>query len=66
MKRTLIVETVSVVIVLGAVVLLEKPDVRQALAMRVFHVSKEFCQANADFWQYLATSSAQAYNAVRL
>ena len=59
-------DVVIAVIPLVVVLLATKPALRQAVKMRAFHMSKEFCQANADFWQQLATSSAQAYNTARL
>lgn len=48
------------------VLLIQKPELRQALVMRLAHYAKEICQAQADFWQQLATTSAQAYNEARM
>lgn len=46
--------------------LMQKPALRQAVAMRTAHASKVFCQGQADFWQGLATRSAQVYNKARM
>jgi len=46
--------------------LMQKPALRQAVVMRTAHASKVFCQGQADFWQGLATRSAQVYNKARL
>lgn len=46
--------------------LMQKPALRQAIAMRAAHASKSFCQGQADFWQDMATRSAQMYNKARL
>jgi hypothetical protein len=48
------------------ITLIQRPDIRQMLIMRVSKFSKDFCQAQADMWQKLATSSAQAYQNARL
>jgi len=46
--------------------LMQKPALRQAIAMRAAHASKAFCQIQADWWAGMATRSAQAYNRARL
>lgn len=54
------------IVPVGIAILMQRPDLRQAIAMRLALYSKSFCQANADFWQTLATASAQAYQKARL
>lgn len=47
-------------------ILMQKPALRQAIMMRAAHVSKSFCQSQADLWQSWATKSAQVYNKARM
>lgn len=47
-------------------ILMQKPSLRQAIALRSLHVSKEICQEFADFFQTLANDSATAYQKVQL
>lgn len=47
-------------------ILMQKPALRQAIRMRAFHTTKIACQEMADFWQVLATRSAQAYQKAQL
>lgn len=64
-KDMILVTAVSIAPVIIAV-LIQKPALRQAIVMRALHTSKEFCQEMADFWQKLATKSAQGYQKVQL
>lgn len=57
---------VITVVPVGIAILMQRPDIRQAMAMRAAHYARLFCQGQADFWQSLATASAQAYNKARL
>jgi hypothetical protein len=41
------------------------PDVLRSVRMRAALASQRACQAQADFWQRAATSSAQAYQKAR-
>ena len=61
------VEAVVIAAVPVAVVyLIQRPALRQALTMRAAHYARAFCQAQADFWQAMATGAATAYNKARL
>lgn len=62
LRDALIVTLIPVAIAL----LMQKPALRQALAMKSAHYARRFCQAQADFWQSMATGAAQAYNRARL
>jgi len=46
--------------------LMQRPALRQALAMRAAQASKRFCLAQADWWLGMATRSTQAYNKARI
>ncbi len=46
-------------------ILMQKPALRQAIQMRMFHGSRITCQNVADFFQILATKSAQEYQKAR-
>jgi hypothetical protein len=47
-------------------VLMQKPALRQAIQMKIFHTSKIACQHVADFFQIMATKSAQEYQKVSM
>lgn len=47
-------------------ILMQKPALRQAIVMRTCHITKNVCQDMADFWQIMATKSAQAYQKAQL
>jgi hypothetical protein len=63
-KNLLIVMAFSIAPVAIAV-LMQKPALRQAIQMRAFHTSKTACQYAADFFQSMATKSAQEYQKAR-
>ena len=63
--RMFLMVAVSVLPVAIAI-LMQRPDLRQAIVMRVHLTSKAICQRQADFWQTAATRSAQAYQTARL
>jgi broad-specificity NMP kinase len=46
--------------------LMQKPSLRQAIQMRAFHTTKVASQNVADFFQVIATKSAQEYQKVQL
>jgi hypothetical protein len=54
------------VVPLTIALLIQRPDLRQALIMRAALMGKRIAQSQADFWQSLATEAAQAYNKARL
>jgi hypothetical protein len=43
-----------------------QPDMLRTARMRALRASRRACQAQADFWQVLATRSAQEYQKARL
>jgi hypothetical protein len=47
-------------------VLMQKPALRQALAMRASHYGKQFCQWQIDTWTKGHMICAMAYNKARL
>lgn len=63
--RLILMVAVSVLPVAIAI-LMQRSDLRQAIVMRATHATKAICQRQADFWQTMATRSAQAYNEARL
>ncbi len=64
-KDTIVFTAMSVAPVIIAI-LMQRPELRQVIKMRAFHTSKIVCQEIADFWQVLATKSAQGYQKVQL
>lgn len=51
---------------IAVAMIIQRPDLRQALTMRAAHYARAFCQAQADFWQTCATAAAGAYNKARM
>jgi hypothetical protein len=51
---------------IAVAMMIQRPDLRQALVMRSAHYARAFCQAQADFWQTMAITAANAYNKARL
>lgn len=47
-------------------ILMQKPALRQVIAMRLAHDAKEFCQGMADFWQDMALKCGTAYHKARM
>jgi len=64
--RDLTVTIVSAVAIAGVMILLERPETRRLATMRAAHYARAFCQWQADLWQSLALSAAQAYQKARL
>lgn len=65
MRQFFMVTVISIAPVAIAI-LMQKPQLRQAIAMRTLHTSKEMCQDMADMFQTLANHSATAYQKVQL
>jgi hypothetical protein len=61
-----IILTILSIMPIALAVLMQKPALRQAIQMRTYHTSKIICQDMADFWQVMATKSAQGYQKVQL
>lgn len=64
--KNAVIFTIISVAPVAIAVLMQKPSLRQALKMRTFHMTKVSCQGMADFFQVLATKSAQEYQKVQL
>lgn len=64
--KHLIVFTLASVAPVAIAILMQRPAMRQAITMRMCHISKVVCQETADFFQVLATKSAQEYQKVQL
>jgi hypothetical protein len=64
--KTIVFQTLMVAIPIGVAMIMQRPDLRQMLTMRVWHGIKTFSQANADFWQANAINAATKYNRARL
>ena len=54
------------VIVVGVALIMQKPDLRQALLMKVWQTAHRFCLAQSEFWTNAAGHTATAYNKARL
>lgn len=57
----LLQEIATAIIPVAIVILLERPDVRQALKMRAAHIAKEVCYKQVDLWSDLALKSSTYY-----
>lgn len=64
--RQLFIFTVASIAPVAIAILMQKPQLRQAIAMRTLHFTKEVCQDTADVFQTLANHSATAYQKVQL
>jgi hypothetical protein len=64
--KDMLIVTLFSIAPIAIAVLMQKPTLRQAIVMRSCHLSKNVCQEMADFWQILATKSAQAYQKAQM
>lgn len=64
--KDLLIVTVLSITPVAMAILMQKPALRQEIQMKALHISKIVCQEMADFWQILATKSAQEYQKVSL
>lgn len=64
--KNIVIFTLASIAPVAIAILMQKPSLRQAIVMRSFHISKVVCQETADFFQVLATKSAQEYQKVQL
>lgn len=65
-KKALIVAVILPIIPICVAYLIQKPDLRQNIQMRLFHTSRITCQHVADFFQVMATKSAQEYQKAKM
>lgn len=64
--RNAVIFTLLSVAPVALAILMQKPALRQTIKMRAFHITKVSCQEMADFFQVMATKSAQEYQKVQL
>lgn len=64
--KQLVQSVLATAVPIGIVILMQRPAVRQAAAMRLAHTTKIFCQKQADMWQSFALKAGTAYNRARL
>jgi hypothetical protein len=64
--RMLVKSLIITAVPIGVALLMQRPELRQRLAMRTAHGAKTFCQRQADFWQDMALKAGTAYNKARL
>jgi len=62
LTEAVIITAVPIVVVM----VMQRPELRQAVTMRLAHYARVFCQAQADFWQTAASTAANIYNKARL
>jgi hypothetical protein len=65
LKDILVVTAISVLPVAIAI-LMQRPALRQAIQMKIFHSSRIACQYTADFFQVMATKAAQEYQKAQM
>jgi hypothetical protein len=64
--KDVIIHSVVLLAPIAIAILMQKPALRQYIKMQAFHTSKSVCQDIADFWQVMATKSAQGYQKAQL
>jgi hypothetical protein len=64
--KNMVVFTLASIAPVAIAILMQKPQLRQAIAMRTMHTSKVICQDMADMFQTLANHSATAYQKAQL
>lgn len=65
-KKALIIAIALPLIPVAVAILMQRPAMRQAIQMRFFHTSKVVSQHMADFFQIMATKSAQEYQKAQM
>jgi hypothetical protein len=65
-KKALVIAIIVPLIPVAIAILMQKPAYRQAIQMRFFHSSKIASQRVADFFQVIATKSAQGYQKAQM
>lgn len=64
--KNVVLLTLASIAPVAIAILMQRPAMRQAIAMRTLHFTKEVCQETADMFQTLANHSATAYQKVQL